>query len=186
MVVCKNDDDGKDMDTMLKITKCLLENGALVNIRDRIGRTPLIYACMNGNKEIVELLIGLSALDAFDNFGSTVYDFQMMYICFYIVYGLKLQAIIHAVGNGHIEIVKILIEAGVDVKIKNNDGYRPRQVAANNGFYDIEELFEEEAKNEIPILGYQTYHDLVPTIFPERKRLIYRALINLKLESYKV
>lgn len=72
MIICKYNDECRDMDTMVKITELLLDKGAIVNIRDKTGYTPLMYACAYGNKEIVDLLIHTSSIDAADNSGSTV------------------------------------------------------------------------------------------------------------------
>lgn len=50
----------------------LLKNGYKVDKQDKAGRTPLMYACMVCNKEIVTLLIGAGAdVNAKDNKGTT-------------------------------------------------------------------------------------------------------------------
>ncbi len=60
------------IDDIVKMTKLLLDQGAAVNCRSSTGFTPFMYACSSGNKDIVELLLNLSAIDSVDNSGNTV------------------------------------------------------------------------------------------------------------------
>lgn len=69
MMICKQTTKSDDV---LAVTKFLLEQGAVVNVRDQRGYTPFMYACTSGNTDIIELLLNLSAIDACDNFGNTV------------------------------------------------------------------------------------------------------------------
>ena len=74
-----------------------------VNAKDKFGVTALIDASLEGQKEIVELLIVEGAdLDAQDNKGDT--------------------ALMNAALKGHSEIVELLIANGADVRIKDNSG----------------------------------------------------------------
>lgn len=73
MQACKLEADfHHNKDDILNLTKLLLNYGATVNVRDKTGYTPLMFACMTGNREIVDLLLNLSPIDAVDNYKKTV------------------------------------------------------------------------------------------------------------------
>lgn len=74
MLICKQEAYPSQKDDIRNMTKYLLEQGAIVNVRDKTGLTPFMYACIFGNMDIVDLLLNLSAIDAVDNFGKTVID----------------------------------------------------------------------------------------------------------------
>ncbi len=75
--------------------KRLIEEGADVNARDRVGETALMGASWNGHTEVVKLLIEAEAdINAQDNWGHTA---------------LKLAS-----KEGHTEIVKLLREASAE------------------------------------------------------------------------
>lgn len=71
MLICKLG-AYQSIDDVINMAKLLLEHGAVANVRDKTGCTPLMYACMFGNSDIVDLLLNLSPIDAADNFGKTV------------------------------------------------------------------------------------------------------------------
>jgi ankyrin repeat protein len=56
------------------------------------------------------------------------------------VISYKLQDIIVACQNGHINIIKLLINKGIDINIKNNDGLAGLYSACKNGHIDIVKL----------------------------------------------
>src|SRR5690242_18158348 len=43
--------------TSSQIAKLLIDNGAPLNAQDKIGRSPLLYACRRGNLEICQIMI---------------------------------------------------------------------------------------------------------------------------------
>jgi ankyrin repeat protein len=59
----------------IEIAKLLIERGADVEAKDKWGRTPLYYACLNDNLECAELLIDAGAdVGAKDRFERTPLD----------------------------------------------------------------------------------------------------------------
>lgn len=54
------------MESLVKIVKCLIRNGALINIKDNNGETPLDIARKYGNTELVKVLSG-KFIDSGDN-----------------------------------------------------------------------------------------------------------------------
>lgn len=59
-------------DDRIKIVDFLLETGAVVNVCDKVGQTPLMFAAKNGLLDIVKLLLKTASLEACDNEGNTV------------------------------------------------------------------------------------------------------------------
>lgn len=115
--------------------KVLLDAGAKVNAKDDIGQTALMYAsgvydhlsyaCAGGHcVDIVKILLAFKAdVNVKDNYqGNT--------------------ALISAAKNGNAEIAKLLIEAGADVNLANNDGNTPLKYAEENGHTEIVELLK--------------------------------------------
>ena len=91
------------------IAKELINGGAEVDIQDRNGNTPLIYAAYNDNLELVNILIKEKAsLNIQDNNGNTAIQIALsnaIYEC-----GVASQVIID------------LINANADINIKNFNG----------------------------------------------------------------
>lgn len=145
--------DRTDEETMHDIVKILLENKALVNVRNRNGETPLIMAIISGFESIVNLLLPHATLEACDNGGNT--------------------ALFFAVNYNRYDITKLLIEHGAFTKIRNRYGDEPKQLASYKGYTDIEALFPAEEVHEmIPIkyLSYISYEDLLPTAYPDNDK----------------
>ncbi|XP_030554338.1 uncharacterized protein LOC115757988 [Drosophila novamexicana] len=132
-----------------KLVRLLLSKGAVINVSDKYGLTPFMFACRRGYTNVVRLLIKEVSFDAIDNQGCT--------------------PIFHAIENNHADIVKLLVDAGVNASLANNKGYTPKQVAEFHGFYDLLELLPRDpaATYMVPteFLGYNTLRDHVPRIF---------------------
>ncbi|EDX06151.1 GD10547 [Drosophila simulans] len=99
----------KDSCVVERIVGLLLRHGAVINVSDKYGMTPLMFASQNGFVGVVRLLIKDVSFDAVDNQGCT--------------------AIFHAIEKNHVEVVKLLVEAGANATIARNKGYPPIQVA---------------------------------------------------------
>ena len=170
MNVC--DSHCKEKHVLEKIVKLLLQHGAIINMADKYGTTPFMLACKNGHTNIVRLLINDVSFDAFDNQGCT--------------------AIFHAIENNRADIVKILVDAGVNYKIANKKGYTPIQVAQFHGFYDLLELLPKEKEAYIvpsKFLGYNTLRDYIPRIFlksecPEYFQEISTILLSINMDNF--
>lgn len=148
LLVCSADKIPEE--TVLEIVKILLDKKAVVNTRNRNGEMPLMVACANGFESVVNLLLPLATLEAFDNCGKT--------------------ALFYAVENNRYNIVKLLINHGAITTVRNRFGDDVKQLAICGGFTDIEALFpEEEGLEMIPgeYLSYLTYQDLLPTGYPD-------------------
>jgi uncharacterized protein len=92
----------------------LLDQGASVDARDRIGGRPLSHAAKSGHLEMVDLLLARGATtDARDLNGAT--------------------ALYHAAERGHASVVERLIERGADVNLTGRSGVSPVAAAAYAG-----------------------------------------------------
>jgi ankyrin repeat protein len=92
----------------------LLDRGASVDARDRIGARPLSHAARSGHLEMVDLLLARGApIDARDLNGAT--------------------ALYSAAERGHSAVVQRLIERGADVKLTGKSGVSPIAAAAYAG-----------------------------------------------------
>lgn len=107
------------------IINALLEAGADINIRDKLGETPLIYAVQTGGKETVRLLIHSGAnINIQDILGRT-------------------PLICVSKGIGHSEIAKLLIEAGADKNKQTREGNTALIFAGTRGHTDIIKMLLE-------------------------------------------
>jgi len=89
---------------------------------DKHGRTLLVRACAQGDVENVkeQLFENPKATNVPDDLGD-----------------LPLH---HAAINGHMEVARLMLEAGCDVNCKNNQGMRPLHDAAAKGYTEIVQL----------------------------------------------
>lgn len=88
----------------LELTRILLQNGALVNICDTYGQSPLTRACAAGNIEIVKLLVACDA--DIDHLAPSC---------------SSQTPLIAAIKNRHPHIAQFLIEQGANVSKKDDE-----------------------------------------------------------------
>ena len=92
----------------------LLDQGASVDARDRLGARPLSHAARSGHPQMVDLLLARGApIDARNLAGAT--------------------ALYFAAEGSHISIAQRLIERGADVKLTGRSGISPVAAAAYAG-----------------------------------------------------
>ena len=92
----------------------LLDHGASLDARDRLGARPLSHAAKSGHLRMVELLLARGApIDARDLAGAT--------------------ALYFAAEGSHIQISQRLIERGADVRLTGRSGISPVAAAAYAG-----------------------------------------------------
>lgn len=102
--------------------RALIAAGADVNTQKGGSLSPLMAAALMGNVETVRALIANGAsVNARLATNETA-----------LFYGAKYT------GTGNLEIVKMLVEAGADVSVKNDSGKFAHEIAAANKLYVIE------------------------------------------------
>jgi len=101
-----------------------LAAGTDVNMKNKFGSTPLLYAANYGQKEITELLIANSAdVNAINNGGFTP---------------------LHSAANSnHKEVVELLITAGADVNAVNLRGQTALDLAESKEQKEIADLLRK-------------------------------------------
>ena len=136
LLACKS---GESSAEVLATVKVLLEHGAVINVSDDLGTTPLMYATIEGHTEVVELIIDHASLEAADHKGLT--------------------ALFHAIKKKRVEICKMLLKARADTEVVNTDGRTPAQEAKFVDCPEIAELFPEEEVYIVPE-KYYNYSDI--------------------------
>lgn len=139
-----------------KTIRILLENGADVNVQDeswlKSGRTPLMYAVLRGDAELVQALLDKGArLDLKNKDGDTALSLAGKEGLEYITQLLENPAgrnakanadpertpLLKAVRKGRLDKVKALIDRGADVNLRTPSGSTPLMYAADRGKPDI-------------------------------------------------
>jgi uncharacterized protein len=111
------------------LTTKLLDFGASVDARDRLGAKPLSHAARSGNLEMVDLLLARGApIDARNLAGAT--------------------ALYFAAEASHAAIAARLIERGADVKLTGRSGISPIAAAAYAGNDEIVEALLTRGADE--------------------------------------
>lgn len=107
----------------IRLVKLLTDLGADVNVKDRLGgHSPLWFACRNGNLEMVKLFLS-NAADL--EFSSPV---SLISIASY---------------HGRTEIVRLLLDKGIDVNCKDSHGQTALISAAQGAATEVAKLLVE-------------------------------------------
>ena len=109
----------------------LIQAGADVNAKNELGRTALMFASIYGYYSIAKELLARGAdpnILPNDNTGWT--------------------ALIAAVNKGNVEIVKLLVEYGSHVNIKDREGKTALKQAEEQGNLDIVRILRQSSGNE--------------------------------------
>lgn len=116
-------------------TNLLLEKGARKDAVDKIGQTPLHYAVSPGSKEFLRW----RELDLKIEY-RTVYKGDQMFVPFRIEPSIPEKGL-----HGRVEIVKFLLDLGLDKDAKNTNGLTPLELAKLRSprSMEIEKLLED-------------------------------------------
>ncbi|KAK2788475.1 hypothetical protein FQN53_003621 [Emmonsiellopsis sp. PD_33] len=106
-----------------------------VNQRDRVGRSALCWAAINGHEEIVKLLVSARPQSS-----STYWPFKQR-IKVDMLDHHKISPLSHAARRGHVNVVKILLETlKVNPNARNSYGWTPLHWAAICGHEGVVKL----------------------------------------------
>lgn len=107
-----------------EIARILIQEGAEVTKEDKEGRTALIFAASGPFPEPATLLLNQGAkVDLTDNVG-------------------QWSALMFASAEGNNDVVKILLEHGADINLKDKDGETALDFAQNNGHTEVATLID--------------------------------------------
>ncbi|MFN7948988.1 MAG: ankyrin repeat domain-containing protein [Blastocatellia bacterium] len=139
----------------LEMIRLLVEHGADLNGRDKSGNTCLMVAAANGRGEIVDYLIGRGAnvriknylgqtalMNAWDEIGKAEMSQRLLKAGI----GINEQdnegdtALMYAVRTGNEVKVRVLIDQGAKIKVRNREGQTAIDYAKLNNFTEIHKL----------------------------------------------
>lgn len=147
--------NGVDNLALLKV----LESGGDPNIRDRIGRTPLVNAVIDARLDLVDTLLRFGAdVNIPDSRGYTPLHYAAQSHLLPIVSALisagadvesrdsfgntpLFRAVFESRGRG--EVIHELIGAGADQHARNSSGVSPRDLAASIANFDVLSLLPD-------------------------------------------
>ena len=137
----------------------LIKSGVNINARDRMGRTPLMYAIIDGTGAIFDLILAQPGvnIDHQDTNGDSALHFSAQ--CYK---NHEAQSIIRAGGaidlvdkygnsplwravfnsKGRGDLIVTLLAAGADANRKNKNGKSPIEAARSIANYDITQFFQ--------------------------------------------
>mmetsp|Transcript_18276 Transcript_18276/g.30032 ORF Transcript_18276/g.30032 Transcript_18276/m.30032 type:complete len:255 (+) Transcript_18276:111-875(+) len=87
-----------------KLCELLLKHGAVLEVEDHLGNYPLAYASEKDFREVVELLIRHAPQSSHINHRNQLGNSALMF----------------SAQNGHVTVVKMLVESGADINLKDN------------------------------------------------------------------
>ncbi|KAM9584175.1 caskin-1 isoform 1-T1 [Trichechus inunguis] len=99
-----------------------------VNFQDADGFSALHHAALNGNTELISLLLDAqAAVDIKDNKG--------------------MRPLHYAAWQGRKEPMKLVLKAGSAVNVPSDEGHIPLHLAAQHGHYDVSEMLLQHQSN---------------------------------------
>lgn len=118
----------------IEVVKLLLKKEADIKIASNDGLTPLYSASLNGHLEVVRLLLdnGADATIAQDNGWTPVNAASESKQSSRYEYWNETYANFTFTLGGHIDIVKLLLDSGIDITTANNDGWTPLNTASDS------------------------------------------------------
>jgi ankyrin repeat protein len=131
-------------DPKSRIAGLLLKKGAILDAKTEKGMTPLAAACLSGQPALVKLLIDRGAdVNSKDNQGSTplmhclkgpiLSPNELAMSTSFGPSGIKMRQVPIPYEEDRGELLKLLLEKGADVNVKNNDGSTALLIACSQG-----------------------------------------------------
>ncbi len=142
-----------------EVIENLLKENINVNSADPDGRTALMLASFNGYSGIVALLINKGAVvDLADGFGRTALHYAstgpfVPTVEFLLKKGANpnvvdseehFTPIMFAAAEGHIDVVRMLLEYNADPSLKDIDGDTAETFARQNGHTEVADLLKSK------------------------------------------
>jgi serine/threonine-protein phosphatase 6 regulatory ankyrin repeat subunit B len=121
-----------------EVVALLLSKGAQANTKDEDQRTPFIVACARCKLQALQVLLkhmGGQTLDDRDKWGKTALRATVMWWC----------------TRAASKVVKVLLLAGADPSIPDNEGLTPRQKAEQSGRAPLVEIFKVRSRVSYPV-----------------------------------
>lgn len=129
--------EGPETSNGYQITQELLSHDADVNVSTEEGFTPLLLAAYSGDVNLVMAILAYGE-DETDEQAHRFVDLNA------ITRQMRYSALHLAALQGHEEIIILLLEEGVDHTMRNLDGKTAADIAAENGYLDLEEILRQD------------------------------------------
>jgi len=136
----------------------LLDGGANPNVADRRGRTPLHIAAQAGSLELVRKLVSKSA-----NLNARTAKINTPDTGFFRALAGEQTPLLLAAKYNQVEVMRVLIDAGADTKLKAQDGTTLFLAAAGSGHVEVAKFayqFDKDVK-AVDGLGFTAMHESV-------------------------
>eukprot|EP00118_Oscarella_pearsei_P019911 m.214261 g.214261 ORF g.214261 m.214261 type:complete len:859 (+) comp39807_c1_seq7:2007-4583(+) len=164
----------------------LLESGANVNESDLSGRTPLYFAAQRGLNDIARVLVDYGArVSPQTNWGSTPlhvaadkgFDSILRLLTSIPGTSTNMQnkngdsALHLAAYRGKLDAVRVLLDAGADVGLKNSEGRTPIEDAESNGHDQVAECLRMSLsaryrqipeRRQVPVIPVASFQPSLP------------------------
>ena len=145
----------------IEVARVLIEAGADVNVQDQTQQSAYLISTSDGHLDLLRLTLAAGAdvhsLDSFQGTGliraaerghvDIVEELLKTEIDIDHVNRLGWTALLEAIilgdgGRRHTEVVRLLVEAGVDTNLADGNGVTPLEHARRRGFQEIEAILE--------------------------------------------
>jgi len=139
-----------------EIARMLIDAGAKVNSTDKDFKySPLMLACMSGNRTLAELLIRKGANIEAKSASSYTAGFELYgsYAKRTIANLKQRTPLMFAAEGGHPGLVRLLLEAGADPNVKNDDGWTALDAARTNLDAETSRILLEAGATENPLIS---------------------------------
>ena len=103
----------------VEVVKLLVANGANISAMDYGGSTPFLEASRRGRVDVVQYLLGVDGVD------KNATDKQGW------------NAVHCAANGGHLDVIKVLLESGIQKDTKDVDGQTPSDWAKTSGHTEV-------------------------------------------------
>jgi uncharacterized protein len=186
LMACSNGD--------IEMVKLLIARGANVNAKHKTGKTAMNDALYGNNYAVIALLIengydlkkdGVSlrqAVSARQKQAVKIFldnDVDVNFCIPDIVFPYNSTPVHIAAQNNDLETVKLLVEKGADLTIKDNYGERPYHCAVENGNEEMKafikslepEKWHNEEQRLIDLKAYKMPNELLEILRSENRRI---------------
>ncbi len=153
-----------------EIAAYLIAQGAKIPVANRKQETPSLIAVRNGNAALVKLLLDSGA----DPDRATIDKKIDRYITKIHKKTTRPSLLIEAAKGGHIETLTVLLDAGADANIQDDDGITPIFKASEQGYVKVvalllahqadPNLYDNIGRTPLMIASRNGYQNIVETL----------------------
>lgn len=142
--------------------RLLIQNGAAIDLRDELGWTPLQEASWHEHFDFVQELVkqgadfNTKAMNSFTPLGCATINNDKKMCCFLVEHGARIthpsllrSTLEYAAGEGKLDVVERLVDAGVPFQLKGKHGRNALQCARQKGHIEVVAYLDMQAKKGV-------------------------------------